>query len=362
MVPETPAQAPAVLVQGPESARARGECAAALRRARSVVLTSHEKVDPDGAGSALALAAGLRSLGIGAVVAFPTPLPRELSFLPGADGALVVGSPGEVTDALRTADAFVALDSGSAGRLGALRAPAEACGTFLNIDHHVSNDGFGTHRWVDPAYAAAGVMAFEILCEMGVPLTRDLCLGLYTALVFDTGNFAYSNTDPRCHRMAATCIQKGVRPEEVTARLRRSRTAASWALTAEAIAGLRTSDDGALAWTALTRESLRRHGLGEEGTPQDLVEIPVSLAPTRIGFLLLETGEGSVRVSLRSRCPVGVHLIAARHGGGGHARAAGCTLRGTLEEAVALVRAEAGEALAAWSAEHFVPHLPPQDA
>jgi len=353
--------APDPLVEGEDSERARAVAAGLLRHARRVVLTSHERTDADGAGSALGLALALKAAGIDARCAFPSPLPENLRFLPGAAEAAVVPAGSEVPEALRGADCVVSLDAGSADRLGGLRPLGEGAAVFLNVDHHASNDGFGTHRWVDSSYAATGAMAFELLCELGSPLTRDACLCFYTALVFDTGGFAFSNTDPRTHRMAAACLERGVRPQEVTKELHRRRSAASWRLAAEAVEALRTSEDGAIAWIALPRASIERHGVPEGAMP-DLVEIPVSLAATRIAAVLTElpAGEG-VRVSLRSRCPLGVHAIAARHGGGGHARAAGMTLKGTLAEAERAVVDEAKAALAGWAATHRGA-LPPQDA
>ncbi len=230
------------------------------------------------------------------------------------------------------------------------------------MDHHASNEGFGTHRWIDSSYAAVGTMAFEIVCELGLPLPRDACLCFYTALVFDTGGFAYSNTDPRAHRMAAACVERGVRPEEVTARLHRARSLSSFRYEAEALARLKTSDDGALAWITVPREMIDRHGIPEGGEPE-LVNVPVSLAATRVAFLLTELPGGrGVRASLRSRCPVGVHHLAGRFGGGGHARAAGMTLPGSLEDAEKTVLAEARKDMEEWSRARRAPGLPPQDA
>ncbi len=358
----TPAAGSPVLVAGEVSEGARAEAARLVRRARKVVLTSHENTDADGAGSALGLRHALRALGIEAHCAFPSPLPANLAFLPGAAEALVVVAGRPIPEALLGADCVISLDSGAASRLGGLLPLAQQAAVFLNVDHHASNEGFGTHRWVDPSYAAVGTMAFEIVCELGLPLPRESCLCFYTALVFDTGGFAYSNTDPRAHRMAAACIERGVRPEEVTARLHRSRSLSSWKFEAEAVGRLRATDDGAVAWITVTREMLERHGV-PEGAEPELVAAPVSLAATRIGALLTELAGGKgVRVSLRSRCPVGVHTLAARFGGGGHARAAGMTLPGTLAEAEKTVLAEARRDLDEWGRARRGTGLPPQDA
>jgi phosphoesterase RecJ-like protein len=361
VMPPEPRTAPSALVTGAASEAARAEAARLLRRARRVVLTAHEKPDADGVGSALGLEAALRSLGIDARSAFPSPLPENLRFLPGAAGAFVVEPGKPLPEPLAGADCVVALDSGAATRIGALLPLAREADVFLNVDHHASNDGFGTHRWIDPSYAAVGTMAYEIVCELGLPLNREVCLCFYTALVYDTGGFAFSNTDPRSHRMAATCLERGVRAEEVTARLHRSRSVASWKFAAEAAGRLRTSGDGAVAWIPVTREMIVRHGLDESSLPE-LVDVPVSLAATRVGFVLTELpGGAGVRVSLRSRCPVGVHHLAARFGGGGHARAAGMTVPGTLASVEEKVLAEVARALEAWTKSHGGP-LPPQDA
>ena len=352
----------AFLVTGTASERARADAAALLRRARKVVLTSHEKTDADGAGSALGLQIALRSLGLDARDAFPSALPENLRFLPGAAAAPVVEAGAPPPEELRGADLVISLDSGAASRLGGILPLAREAPAFLNVDHHASNEGFGTHRWIDSSYAAAGTMAFELLCELGAPLARDACLCLYTALVYDTGGFAFSNTDPRSHRMAAACLERGVRAEEGTAALHRSRSLGSWKFAAEAVGRMRTTADGAVAWIPVTRELLALHGIGE-GRQPELVDVPVSLGATRIGILLTEIEDGrGVRVSLRSRCPVAVHELAARYGGGGHARAAGMTLPGSLADAERLVVEEAGKALAAWSAAHGEGGLPPQDA
>ena len=359
--PETEEDVP-ILAAGDASERARAGVAACLRRARFVVLSSHEKVDADGAGSALGLAAGLRAIGTEAVVAIPSPLPENLRFLPGAADCVVVERGTPIPDHLRAADVFVSLDCGGASRLGGLLPLAEACPVFLNVDHHASNEGFGTTRWVDDSYAAVGVMAFELLCELGAPLLREACIPLYTALVYDTGGFAFSNADPRSHRMAAACIERGVRPEAVTAALHRSRSLDSWKFSSEALATLRTTEDGAIAWMTITRDLIERHGLGEGRLPE-LIEVPVSLASTRLAFLLTEIeGRGGVRVSLRSRCPVGVHLCPAPPGGGGHARAAGMTLPGSLADAEAVVLAGLRASLKEFSDSRRTAGLPPQDA
>ena len=133
-----------ILVTGEASEAARAETARLLRRAKKVVLTAHEKPDADGVGSALGLQAALRAMGVEARCAFPSPLPENIRFLPGAEAALVVAAGSPLPAELLGADCVVALDSGAATRIGALPPLAKEAETFLNIDHHASNEGFGT--------------------------------------------------------------------------------------------------------------------------------------------------------------------------------------------------------------------------
>jgi len=339
----------------------RAAAAAALRGARRVLCTAHEPVDGDGAGSALGFARGLRLLGREAVAVFPAPLPPHLRFLPGAAEAGVASAAG-LPPGVPEPDLVVVFDTASAHRLGALLPVALRAAALVVVDHHASHEDFGTVCWVDPSYAAAGAMAFDLLADLGVRLDREAALCLYTALVADTGGFSFSNTDPRSHRMAAACLEAGARPEEVTAALYRTRTPGSWRLEAEAIERMRTSPDGAVAWTSVTRDMFRRHRTGPEEM-HDLVGIPVSLGPTRVGVLFEERVDvPGTRVSLRSRCALGVHRVAARFGGGGHPRAAGCSHPGNLEEAERAVLAEVEAALRDLARAQGDGALPVQDA
>ncbi|MHC4924943.1 MAG: DHH family phosphoesterase [Planctomycetota bacterium] len=349
------------LASGTASVECRRLIADALQRANSVLLSSHRQVDADGCGSALALAHGLRRLGKKVAVVFASPVPPNLAFLPGVDGCIVAEKDSEVPDDLRNPDVFLSLDNGALNRLGPWVPVAQGAELFLNVDHHVSNEGFGDLRWVDAGYSATGVMAYELLCELGVELDREMLLCAYTALVVDTGNFSFSNSDPRSHRMAATCLERGVHAEEVTAALKRTRSLGSWKLEAEAVDRLRTADDGAIAWTTITNEMLKRHDVKREELP-DMVTVPVSLNETLLAFTLTEATDGKIRASLRSRCPVGVHKVAGNLGGGGHPRAAGMTLGDDLEAAEGKVLAAMRSAIEEWRRKNGTDALPPQDA
>ena len=110
---------------------------------------------------------------------------------------------------------MVTFDAASADRLGLLEAAAARAEELIVLDHHVSNTSFGTVNLIDPAAAATAVLAYDLIGRLGVPVTRDIALGLYAGLVTDTGSFRYSNTSPEVHLLAARLLGTGIDPGEV---------------------------------------------------------------------------------------------------------------------------------------------------
>ena len=130
----------------------------------------------------------------------PFEIPRILRFLPGAD---LLSPPDAVPERPQV---MVTFDAASADRLGLLEARACRADELIVLDHHASNTRFGTVNLVDPAAAATAVLAFDLICRMGVEISRDIALGLYAGLVTDTGSFKYSTTSPRVHQLAARLL------------------------------------------------------------------------------------------------------------------------------------------------------------
>ncbi len=176
----------------------------ALDGAAEICLACHIRPDGDALGSMLAVAQALRARGAGErppgsappriVASFgelPLRIPRILRFLPGTE---LLSPPDAVPDRPQV---MVTFDAASADRLGMLEAAAARAEELIVLDHHASNTSFGTVNLIDPAAAATAVLAYELIGRLGVPVTRDIALGLYAGLVTDTGSFRYSNTSPR---------------------------------------------------------------------------------------------------------------------------------------------------------------------
>lgn len=322
---------------------------AALRRARAVLISSSGRLDGDGLGSELGVLYLCDALGVPARVVNDGAIPRSLRFLPGIDRARVYpdGRDGPV-------DLLVTVDCGSRALLGGVDGCAPRGVPVGNIDHHAGSTMFGTWNWVDRAASATGEMVYELARLADIPLTPALAVNLYTAIVTDTGGFAYSNTSPRTHAVAAHLLACGAEPAEVTRQVHRTKRPADLALVARVIGSLRVHAAGRCAIAHLTHAMLRETG-ADPADAQDLVNIPKSVDGTEVAILLREIDGRQTKVSLRSEGGVDVNVLAGRHGGGGHARAAGCHLPQPLAEAEKTLVAEV-EALLAPAVVGRPPH------
>lgn len=302
-----------------------------LLAARSVVLVTHVNADGDGCGSQAATAAWLEGRGARATIVNPTPFPDSFRWvLHRPDVVAELGTP-EAEAALSGADLFLVLDTAEPSRVGALapRLPAERT---VVVDHHPAHgQAVGSPAVQDPSAAAAGELVFDLVSLSGDPLSPDVALAAYVALVSDTGSFRYGNTTPRAHAVAAALMETGIDPEEVFRRLFATAPRRRLELLRDALGTLRTDDQLPLAWMTVSGETARRHGATGEDF-DGLIEHARSIEGTQVALLFRETEDGQTKVSFRSTGVVDVNRIARRFGGGGHVKASGATIPGKPEE------------------------------
>jgi len=305
-----------------------------------VCLTTHVNPDGDGLGSEAGFLHLLRDRGVDAVVANPTPTPRRLGFVfddaPGADRTA------EAIKEIRRADAIVVLDISDVGRLGMLAdAVVERGVPVACIDHHVSAGSLPAGpRYVDPGAAATGELVFEVAVANGWRVTQEAAKALYVAIMTDTGGFRFSNTHPRTLRIGAELLETGIDPEEIYSKVYANVPEARPRLFAEALQTLVVEGDIGLAWITVPPGALERHGL----TADDLdgvVEFPRSIEGVRLALMFREIQRGRIKVSLRSIGDVNVAEFAGPFGGGGHAKAAGLSMEGSLAEVQSRILAAA---------------------
>lgn len=304
---------------------------AALDGARRVVLTTHVNADGDGVGSEIALAHLLTALGKQVAIANPSPIPERYAFL--REPVKALDRTGDAIRALRDADLFLVLDIADVGRLGNLGAPLAQRGIVTAcIDHHLSPGSLPPGpRMVDAAAAATGELVYDLAATAGWPIPPPVAEALYVALLTDTGGFRFANTAPRVLRVAASLLEHGARPERVYEQVYATAPVGRLRLTAEVLDTLVVEPEIGLSWLTVPAGAIDRYGTTADDL-DGLVEMARSVQGTRLALLFRSLANGNIKVSFRSVGALDVSSFARGFGGGGHARASGASLVGTLDE------------------------------
>lgn len=294
------------------------------------LLIAHVSPDGDALGSCLALYCALLSLGKTAQVVCEEKVPHTYGFLPHADRVL---QPEEA----KPAKTVIAVDCADLKRTGRCSALFDGAENTFCIDHHETNPGFAQENFIE-IVAATGELIYRVIRSLGLTLTVDMAACLYTALASDTGNFAYSNTTPATFRIMAELLESGLDLPELNRRLFRSEPLRKVRLRARAIENLSLTCDGRLGVTAVTLSDFAACGATGEDN-EGVIDAIRDIDTVEVAAVLRECKDGAARVSLRSKYRADVSAVAQRFGGGGHLRAAGCTLYLPIEEATATITA-----------------------
>jgi phosphoesterase RecJ-like protein len=301
------------------------EAADFLRERDDFLLLTHVQPDGDALGSLLGTAHLLQSMGKQFVIACEEPVPWKFDFLPMSENIQLV------SQIRRKFANLVALDCGDLKRLGSGRELLEPSASVLNIDHHKTNEHFGKTNLVDLESAATSQIIYNLTRFMKADVSRPMAVCLYTGILTDTGGFRYSNTTVEVHRIAADLLANGVSPYDITDRVLETITWNQAHLIREALGNLERDESGRIAWISVRKEMLERLGASEEDA-EGLVSYARNIQGVEVGILFREKEAGLVKVSFRSKYKVDVGEIALQFGGGGHARAAGCTIQGSIDK------------------------------
>jgi phosphoesterase RecJ-like protein len=319
-----------------------------LLAGRRVLTTGHEQPDADAVGSALAVAMALEARGARAETVFADPVPAMYDFMPGVERARLAVSPQLDPDLIVVCD-------GDPERTGSvLRENAELFGRVpvVNIDHHVSNRGASTVAWVDAEAAATCEQVALLLPRLGLgfdALDGAIAGDLMAGLVFDTGNFAHPNTSPRTLRVASELVAAGADLPLAARRIYRTKPNEQLKLFGRVLSRLESSPDGRLTWSVASEGDFEIAGATHEQS-EGLIDL-LAQSDTADVVLLFKDLDGAVRLSVRTREDgVDATRLVGPFGGGGHARAAGASVEGTLDEAKDAVLRLAGELLEELSA------------
>lgn len=303
--------------------------AALVAAADSIAVACHVHPDADTVGAALALSAVLQRCGKDVHVSFAAPaaLPQSLRSLPGGD--LLVDP-----DLLRhDADLVVTVDVPSIDRLGGLSRLADAR-ELLVIDHHASNELFGTANFVDPSADSTTMLVAELLDAWGQPIDRAVAHCLYAGLVIDTGSFRWASA--RAHRLAARLVDLGVDNAAVSRTLMDTHPFAWLPMLTRVLASARLLPDAAggrgLVYVVVEH---REWAAARSEEIESIVDIVRTAQESEVAAVFKEIEPGRWSVSMRSKSEVDLAAVACEFGGGGHRLAAGYSASGAVDDLVA---------------------------
>ena len=297
------------------------EITATLLGAKRIALVSHRDPDPDTIGSALALGLGLESLGKRVSWHCADPVPEQQRFLHGSERFTQDPPPEDV-------DLVVTVDFGSVDR-AKFALPARP--TLVNIDHHASNDKFGTANLVDVTAAASAELVSRVIDALGIKWTPEMATAALVGIMTDTGSFQFPSTDARALDRAARLREAGADLQAITYNIFRNKRFEALKLWGFAFSRLTREEGGQLVWTEIHSGDIEKAEARDEDI-SGLVEQVARSSGMRVALLFNEQ-RGVVKISCRTsqwEPSVDATALMARFGGGGHVRAAGALIEGDL--------------------------------
>jgi phosphoesterase RecJ-like protein len=302
-----------------------------LKETEEIIIATHINPDGDAIGSTLATALGLQQLGKKVHSTWgtsPLVVPFNYSFLPASE---TFEEPSEVPDAR----VFLALDCGSSDRLGLLEGRAHASDYLINVDHHAGNTEFGKLNIVVTSASSTAELVTGLLRDLDVDIDSDIATCLYAGVVTDTGRFQYGNSSPEVLRLAAALIERGVDWVDIAQQVFESAPFGYLKLLGRVLERAVLHEEERFVYSWLTRQDLIETAVAMDETDK-LIDAVRTTRSAEIAAMFKEQQDGTFRVSLRSKGPRSVGVIARSQGGGGHELAAGFTAS-SIDEAVEIV-------------------------
>jgi phosphoesterase RecJ-like protein len=320
----------------------RARIADEIRTRQRFVLSSHVRPDGDAIGSQLAMAYALWHLGKDVRIVNRDPPPEPLSVFPGVpliEVATRVDDPG---------DAVIVMECGDLTRTGV---EGFDRGFVINIDHHLGNTSYGALNWFDASAAACSEMVFDLVTELGVPLTREIATHVYIAILTDTGSFHYSSISPRTFDICRQCMEAGIDPPAIAGAIYDSNNLGRLKLFGAVLSRMVLDDSGRVATICVDHKLARECG-GTYDDTEGIVNLPLTVKEIAGVVFFKEAGPDDWRVSMRSKGDVDVNVIAKEFGGGGHKNASGCSATGSFEELKPLFQRKLLEQIEATEMKH----------
>lgn len=294
-------------------------------------IVTHVNPDGDTVGSALALAQILKRYNKTFQIVNEGEIPTKLQFLPLADTII------KSEHLQGNIENVITVDCADKRRVGdvLLNRMGSSGSILMNIDHHPTNDDYAQINIINPEAASTTMILYHLCKAIEIPFDEDLALCIYTGLMTDTGCFRYSNTNSDVHKVASELISYGINVYDIVDKIYETVPLHSIRTLKNSLDTLDVDDTGKIAWLIINLND------DEQNTDTEgFINYPRSIEGIEVALTFKVIDEQAIKIGLRSKSYADVSQIAATFGGGGHKRAAGCTLTGSLEQVKNQVIAE----------------------
>lgn len=295
-----------------------------IHSSKNILISTHQNPDGDGIGSILALGMGLKQLRKKVTWYMADPVPKMYQFLPGQEKII-----GKLTAKDRFDLSFI-VDLGEVERVGDEFLNHPYRGKTISLDHHLKGEHNADYNYCLPKQASSGEVIFKILKALKVKLNKAMATNIYTAMVTDTGSFKYSNTTHETFAIATELMKFKVNVWEVALNCFETFSLQRMELLKRVISRMEIHKNKKIAWIELFQKDIKETG-AEPDEAEGFINYPRSIEGVEVALFFKEIAENEFKVSLRSKNYVDVAAIATEFDGGGHMRASGCKLQGSLE-------------------------------
>lgn len=301
-----------------------------ITQGQRFLITSHVDPDGDAVGSSLAMAWLLKGLGKDQIVYLADPIPYRYAFLP---------RPSEPVNTLpdENFDAVFFLDCGNPERAGKDHLTISTLGASVNIDHHVTNDLYGSINYNDPHASSTGELIYRIAKHMNMDISAEVAMNIYTAVFTDTGSLRYDNATIEAFEICKEMVQAGVDPAYVAQMIYESHPLKRFILLGRLLSSLTTYKNGTIVMALLSQAMFNETETSAEhsdGFAEELKQIQ----GIDVAVLMRELDGKKFKISMRSKGTVDVAEKCIVFGGGGHRNAAGCTIEGAKDEVIMKIK------------------------
>ncbi|UCD77733.1 MAG: DHH family phosphoesterase [Desulfobacterales bacterium] len=302
-----------------------------IKKAQHILLASHSEPDGDAVSSLLALGLALSKLEKKTTLYNASPIPAVYRFLPSVERIVTHIKEAE------TYDVALILDCGDLSRIGEASATVNQIPVIINIDHHISNTGFGCMKLVDAQACSTAEIVYRLITALNAAIDKAIATSIYTGILTDTGSFRFSNTNQAAFAISREMIALGVEPYRVAQHVFGTYSLGRIKLLNLALDSLEISDNGKLSIMTVTNAMFEY----TKTQPEDvdgMINYARRIEDVKVAALIQEQRNGKIRsdnrrrfhVSLRSDGSVDVAAIAGAFGGGGHPSAAGFQVETSL--------------------------------